>query len=346
MEYKVGDIVKLSNRASGHGSYDTINNKVVKILNFIVKYDENRITFKYKGENEMTSLLKIERLATLEEIEQYVKENNTPIEEILEICKDRFPIGSKYIGAFQHKPFILCNSLDISKSGVYERTKDYLYYEGKFARLVEESNTEELPFKVGDKFSIDGLQNKDYIIDAINFTERKIKLKCHASFLYTIEEVTRYFEKGTWKLELSTLKKEDFCNTKIDVSKSPELSKLVQEKLIELGFNWRVLSGVNYLYIDNGRAVQYGTEVSAFKGVHNKQIYPQDLGININNKQTINNGNKKQSKESYTGKSIEIQRPIATITTGQRKSGSGVSGRRCPATISIGHLSNKEVNSF
>lgn len=144
----------------------------------------------------------------------------------------------------------------------------------------------------------------------------------------------------------NSLKKEDFYNTKIDVSESEKLSRLVQKKLIELGFNWTVLKNVNYLYIDNTGKVQYGTEESTFKVVRSKQIYPQDLGININSKQTINNGNKKQFKESYTGKSIEIQRPIATITTGQRKSGSGISGRRCPATISIGHLSNKAVNSF
>jgi hypothetical protein len=335
MEYKVGDIV-----VGWH-------NNIVEGFRYkpwkITHITSDKQHAQPNNKEEYNTFISGLRLATIEELEEYVKENNTSIEEILEICKNLYPIGSKVIPvAISGSPYSEC-TLE-GRIEIYDDdwigsgpTPGFLYVQGKnkFARLVEKSNPEELPFKVGDKFSINGLQNKGYIIADINFTQRKIKLKCHASFLYTIEEVTRYFEKGTWKLELSTLKKEDFYNTKIDVSESEELSRLVQEKLIELGFNWRVLSGVNYLYIDNEKAVQYGIEVSTFKGAHNKQIYPQDLGININNKQTINNGKQEIKNNSSISK---VQGLDKQISNSSRTGGIGL--ERTRSQISLGTINS------
>ena len=49
----------------------------------------------------------------------------------------------------------------------------------------------------------------------------------------------------------------------------------------------------------------------------------------------------KQNEKEH--RSIEVQRPVATISTRERCTASGVSGRRSPTAIAIGHLSHKTI---
>jgi hypothetical protein len=67
--------------------------------------------------------------------------------------------------------------------------------------------------------------------------------------------------------------------------------------------------------------------------------YPKKFNSHIKTKQ-----NDKENTTSGTG--IKVQRPVATITTRERCTTSGISGRRSPTAITSGHLSHKAVIGF
>lgn len=73
-------------------------------------------------------------------------------------------------------------------------------------------------------------------------------------------------------------------------------------------------------------------------------VFSEYYNQSITNRGTaaLNTEDHVKSKIS-TGISIEVQRPIASIITGQRRTGSGVQGRRDAAVIGRGHLSYKTI---
>jgi hypothetical protein len=66
--------------------------------------------------------------------------------------------------------------------------------------------------------------------------------------------------------------------------------------------------------------------------------YPKQSLINSHIK---TNQNDKEITNSNKG--IKVSRPVATITTGERRTATGISGRRSKATIGIGRLSHKAI---
>jgi hypothetical protein len=151
-----------------------------------------------------------------------------------------------------------------------------------------------------------------------------------------------------YEVESYNPKKEDFYNTKIDVSKSPELSRLVQEKLFELGFMW--CGGANPYKVDTF----HKTETILFIDEDNtffrrrksdlesgyRDIYPQDLEININK---LTNNNNDTSKET-TSKSISISKIQGfnqQITSPSRARGIGLTSSRSKITLGTVNKPNK-----
>lgn len=66
--------------------------------------------------------------------------------------------------------------------------------------------------------------------------------------------------------------------------------------------------------------------------------------------QTIINSHiktKQNDKENtISNEGIKVSRPVATITTGERRTATGISGRRSKTTIGIGHLSHKAIIGY
>lgn len=289
------------------------------------------------------------RKATIQEIEKYVKDNKCDIEEILEICKNLYPIGTNYNCLHQ---------ADKEPSdGIFEAFDDCIrtnyggkccYSKGKFAQIV--SQQEELPFKVGDRFQYKG-KSTIYTIETI--TENKCKLSWldgetkKDSDSYTKKELIAYFNNKTWIIIEPQLKKEDFYNTKIDVSESEELSRLVQEKLFELGFMW--CGGANPYKVDTSHKTEtilfidkdntfFRRRKSDLKSGY-RDIYPQDLGINTNNNNLTNNNN--VTKENNNSSISKIQGFNQQITSSSGARGIGLTSSRSKITLGTVNKPNK-----
>ena len=279
MEYKINDIVVVLD-SPGYN----YTNRIAKVLapDYSPKTHIN-INIPHNKDTGGFNILKTNvRKATIEEVEQYVKDNKCTIEEILEICKNLYSKGTNYNCLHRASKDISNGKFKISPQDKCIRTNDgckCCYDEGKFARLVDEQ--EELSFK-------------------------------------------------------SQLKKEDFYNTKIDVSKSPELSRLVQEKLFKLGFKWQDGS-TQYLKYDY-KFIKIGNNgrFSVTKYSSDKQVYPQDLGININNKQQNN-----VNKENNEGSISKVQGFDKQISSTSGARGVGLTSSRSKITLGIVNKPNK-----
>lgn len=365
-KYEVGDIVttksgyqsrSFSKNYGGGGYIEDYTFKIHKAesTNFENGKYGNQLIWDNKGNGMYSNAL---RKATIDEVEQYVKDNNCSIDEILEICKRLYPIGTEYRSAGNISLiYRLKEEIKKNEDYVFESYGGYIYKNGKFARIIQEVDTkEELPFKVGDKVLILesgwGCLKQDKPATIIELMETVLygdTLDVRVRLYDGLEIIVPTTSKGRKVIEIyngiTQLKKEDFYNTKIDVSESRELSKAVQEKLFELGFKWNVsgkeiIEHSQFIFIHDNKILTYAGTLSYHDSY--KQIYPQDLGININNKKQIQNDNKENNK----GSAIKVQRPIATISKGERRTGNCISGRRNRTAISLGHLSNKTVNSF
>lgn len=95
------------------------------------------------------------------------------------------------------------------------------------------------------------------------------------------------------------LKKEDLYNTKIWIGKNEELSRKVQERLFELGFEWRssykkiFKQHVTALYLNERNFLGYTigeTKDFYFNDYHFKEITLSDLGLDLEsiNKSIVN----------------------------------------------------------
>ena len=69
--------------------------------------------------------------------------------------------------------------------------------------------------------------------------------------------------------------------------------------------------------------------------------YPKQSLINSHIKTKQND-----KKITNSNKGIKVSRPVATITTGERRTATGISGRRSKATIGIGRLSHKAIIGY
>jgi hypothetical protein len=339
MDYKVGDFVVgwHSNIAEGY------QNKAWRI--FKITEDKEHVSPEQnKGYCTYVSGL---RKATIDEIEQYVKDNNYSIEQILDVCNRLFKIGDTVEtindslvakGTFTLKGKIQnYNERAIGTN----QTPGYLYKGGKFARIVESDQEEELPFKVGDKCYHKSYPDDFYTIDIISSGTR---VKLNDGTTWSIEDFKGYLKSGIWSIVKSQLKKEDFYNTKIDVSESPELSRLVQEKLFELGISFfyikEFILHVKYLFSDSSGGLTYSTTQEAFTKSCYKQIYPQDLGININ--QTIkNNNNVSRKKQNNEGSISKVQGFDKQISSSSGTRGIGLTSSRSKITLGIVNKPNK-----
>jgi hypothetical protein len=343
MDYKVGDFVVgwHSNIAEGY------QNKAWRI--FKITEDKEHVSPEQnKGYSTYVSGL---RKATIDQIEQYVKDNNYSIEQILEVCNQLFKTGdtvetindslvAKGIFALKGK----IQNYNERAIGT-NQTPGYLYKGGKFARIVE-SKEEELPFKVGDRFKF---SSEDFWYNIVKIQNNCVYLEWvirgkHQESEESVERVK------SWKLRedviwnTQQLKKEDFYNTKIDVSESPELSRLVQEKLFELGINFCLtktfITHVKYLFSDSSGGLTYSTMQETFTKSCYKQIYPQDLGININ--QTIkNNNNARNKKQNNEGSISKVQGFDKQISSSSGTRGIGLTSSRSKITLGTVNKPNK-----
>lgn len=354
MEYKVGDFVTCLEGFNNDGAYVSNKSggsgyKVGKVIQI------DRIDPPYKGKGSGILWPKegcgiyeqAVRASTIEEVEQYVKDNKCSIEEILEICKNLYPVGTKFkcvygnIGTSIEKYDKLTNTWEVTyhknqeSNGVHSGN-GWLYYNNKFARIVNQE--EELPFKVGDKFYYINHPENHWTITAIK--DGKVYCNEESCSDRTIQNVVRYITiDKIWLPYKPSLKKEDFYNTKIDVSESEELSKAVQEKLFELGFTWQ--SGDKYvstkfIYITG----DYEGTLYIASGRKYKQIYPQDLGININNKKQTNNVNNKETTSKTAGIS-KVQGFNQQISEPSRTRGIGLERTRSKISLGVINSPNK-----
>lgn len=94
MKYKVNDIVVVTE------SYGN-NSAKIGITGILKKIDSLKPKFCIRNESKdvFNSYCQEVRKATIEEIEQYVKDNNCNINEILEICKNYYKEGQEIISA-------------------------------------------------------------------------------------------------------------------------------------------------------------------------------------------------------------------------------------------------------
>ena len=95
--------------------------------------------------------------------------------------------------------------------------------------------------------------------------------------------------KSTPTTSTKTLTKDDLKNTKIWIGDNPDLSRRVQEKFFELGLGWAG-SGKNItsllsqsLYVNNGYMILQADSRDYFDSQPEKEIFPSDLGIDVNN---------------------------------------------------------------
>lgn len=341
MEYEVGDIVTCINGNSNVGGSGYLHNRTFKI-----RRHDNNVYWPKKDKSglpETSGVFKnYLRPATIEEVEQYVKDNNCSIEEILEICKNLYPKGTNYkcLHAADSSP---SNGIFRISSDVV-RTNDgckCCFWKGKFARLVKEQ--EELPFKVGDKFTHKSDITLVYTITDINEDYIHVTwpsdLKGHNINKHAAIE---HFKNGNYLPveSKSQLKKEDFYNTKIDVSESKELNRLVQEKLFELGFKWAGGQKYYLQYTDKYLRICNDNSIIASNSSSYKEIYPQDLGININNKKQINNVNNKENISKNPGIS-KVQGFNQQISEPSRTRGIGLERTRSKISLGIINSPNK-----
>ena len=86
------------------------------------------------------------------------------------------------------------------------------------------------------------------------------------------------------------LTKDDLKNTKIWIGDNPDLSRKVQEKFFELGLTWASddttvdnLFSTYFTLTDNGKFLYSDFSIIDFNSQPQKEIFPSDLGIDVNN---------------------------------------------------------------
>lgn len=97
--------------------------------------------------------------------------------------------------------------------------------------------------------------------------------------------------------------------------------------------------------VEQGRAQTVGTgwakstlTVKGFVKLYDEAIIGNKSTQSLTNTKSQDSGKHTQNKLGYVA---EVQRPISSITAGQRPVGTAVSGRRCKTAVEVGHLSNR-----
>lgn len=130
-------------------------------------------------------------------------------------------------------------------------------------------------------------------------------------------DFTNFFEKGstsgTQALSIpKTLTAKELRDTKIWIGDNPELSKAVEEKLVSLGFPFdkdnstSTFNNYEIIFIYNKDFTRLDSSREAFDGSHRKEIFPSDLGIDVNNLGSASSA----SQSSPTA----INVPVKTLT--------------------------------
>jgi len=294
--------------------------------------------------------LKCVRSVTIEEVEQYVKDNNYTIDQILDVCKQLYPTNTRCITIYDHgspwrEETILSNTkLEVRHNNIVggDTLGGFLYAKGKFARLVNSTQQEELPFKVGDKCYHKSFPESRYYItiQGSQVVIKKDSINGSSQGTWSISYFTEMVKEKTYIIvnKSQQFKKEDFYSTKIDVSESEELSRLVQEKLFELGFTWAGGQRHYLRYTDKYLRICNDNSIIASNSSSYKEIYPQDLGININNKKQTNNVNNKETISKENNGISKVQGFNQQISEPSRTRGIGL--ERTRSKISLGTINS------
>lgn len=142
-QFIVGQWYRYNNHIGKFYSYD---NDIFQVSEYIHNKKYYNSNSKWGGRDQDTT----RSLATIEEIQEFLPldhpDKQLDIKQIQEECKRRFPIGCKYKGAGSITIYTLNKEED-----TYEILKEninagfgqgYLYYEGKYAELIETSEEE------------------------------------------------------------------------------------------------------------------------------------------------------------------------------------------------------------
>ena len=107
--------------------------------------------------------------ADMSVVNKYLNQDKPDIEVILEECKRRFPKGCKVRSAYNNvKNIIIGESLEIQNNNKVHDGSTYLYYDGKYATLVEES----VPV-----YNTDPIKRKDSSIELLEDDVLEVKTK-------------------------------------------------------------------------------------------------------------------------------------------------------------------------
>lgn len=172
--------------------------------------------------------------------------------------------------------------------------------------------------------------------------------------LLSVEEFLDLTNSGTGVLE----ERQDwYCDITGINEKSFQILKeymgLLGHQYEHMLYSW-VLDGYRYLYIYKDGRVSMSTQPT-------DEVYPHDRWVHIryvdlmnraiekinkNNKpeETPQNNHNGHESNEQDGTTVKVQRIIGTISTGERPTGTAISGRKSKATIGFGHLSNQSVS--
>jgi hypothetical protein len=115
---------------------------------------------------------------------------------------------------------------------------------------------------------------------------------------------------------------------------------------------WKMIIGTNIVYeqIDGMAKVSDVIEsfsYDTFKKKHYYKLANHSSGYLAENcLHLINHKTQTHEKSEIRDSPIEVQGPIGTITTGEKRAGTTIQGRRSSTSISSGRVSYKEVYSF
>lgn len=147
-------------------------------------------------------------------------------------------------------------------------------------------------YKKHDYASISSINliSEDGLTHHVSYLGTNLSFKPSTKEAYEAQNKPKY-EVGKWSeiIELPKSNTFDLSNTKIKVD-TPELSRLIQEKAFELGWEWN--SGKNIISLDSKYLFFYNKFITfsnldvTFQQSDFKEIFPSDLGINVVNSET------------------------------------------------------------
>ena len=289
--------------------------KYLKTLDHKIYYTENIIWNKYQVKKDYIGDGWVFKEVELSEISSFLPENhsdkfenqlkeqenilysNAPyiekykaVQSLITICKELNKDSSKYVEDFELEVINMKNQLDLLKPedfiGKWVKTPHNMWYENSYCLVtdvIQVNNHIEVFYSIGfgdNKI----LKNNLWIIHSLN---KNLKIVSEAEVSKkAIEYGHDLGELGLHQfISISkTIKKEDLYNTKIWIGNDESLSKKVQERLFELGFEWggtkdNIHHKHDTIYLHKPSTIMISNTSELFKKSKNKEITLSDLGL-------------------------------------------------------------------